>query len=136
MGVWVHPYLVILSFKEEFCLRTNFPSGTVSARISDGLAGIACHSSNSHAGASTAHQAVSSSAANSFREKEADHMLRCDLCKFTVMNKQVLNNRILKLCHNLGFGRPSINPICTNRRLKIAFEFIALGSVLMCGPSE
>lgn len=130
MDVWVHPYLVILSLKEEFCFPTNFPSGTLSARISDELAGIACHSLNSHAGASAAHQAVSSSAANSFSEEEADHMLRCGLCNFTVMNKQVLNNHILKLCHNLGFGRTSINTICTNRRLRIAFEFVALGNVL------
>lgn len=81
MGVWVHPYLVILSYKEELCLPTKFPSGPLSARVSDGLAGTAWHSLDSRAGASTAYHAVSSSAASSISEKEADHMLRRDLCK-------------------------------------------------------
>lgn len=81
MGVWGHPYLIILSSKEELCLPTKFPSGPLSARVSDGLAGTAWHSLDSHAGASIAYQAVSSSAANNINEKEADHMLRCDLYK-------------------------------------------------------
>lgn len=40
------------------------------------------------------------------------------------------------LCHNLGFGRSSVYPESTIRRLQIIFELITLGSVLLWRPSE
>ena len=52
------------------------------------------------------------------------------------MKKQVLSNHISKLCHSLDFGRTSMHPVSTIKRLQVIFGLVALGSFLTWGPSE